>query len=325
MTCSRTGHKIDCVEEAKRVIRDEANALLVLADHLPERFEDAVELILNSSGRVVVSGIGKSGHIGRKISSTMASLGQKSFFLHPSEAQHGDLGMLDENDVLLLISYSGEAVELFPVLDFAKRIGSKVISISKSATSTLAKNSDVPLVLPDITEAGTFGIAPTVSSTNTLALGDALAMALLAEKGFTREQFKTFHPGGALGRGLTPVRDIMHREMPLIQTGDSMQNALLTMTSFSFGCVGVLGKDASLVGIITDGDLRRNMCVDLLAKSVDDVMTANPITICKDILASELLHLMEEAKITNIFVTDAHNIPLGIVHIHDLLQNSIKR
>ena len=199
---------MDFVNEAKRVIIEEAKALELLAENLPTHFEEAVETIINSQGRLVVSGIGKSGHIGRKISSTMASLGQKSFFLHPSEAQHGDLGMLDKNDILLLLSYSGEAVELIPVIDFARRFGIKIISISKSNETTLAKNSDISLNLPPIKEACPLGVAPTVSSTTTLALGDALAIALLSKRGFTKEQFKTLHPGGALGKTLSTVFDI---------------------------------------------------------------------------------------------------------------------
>ena len=310
---------IDFIEEAKRVILEEAKALEILAENLPEFFKEAVELIANSDGRLVVSGIGKSGHIGRKISSTMASLGQKSFFLHPSEAQHGDLGMLDKRDVLLLISYSGEAIELLPVINFAKRFGIKIISITKSNNSTLAKNSDIALILPNMKEAGSFGIAPTVSSTNTLALGDALAMALLSKRGFTTEQFRMLHPGGALGKGLSLIFDIMHKEIPLVESGKNMQDALITMTKFGFGCVGIIDKNHVLVGMITDGDLRRHMSDDLLTKSVDDIMTKDPIIIDKNIIASELIHTMEEKKITNVFVIDENKKPKGLIHIHDLL------
>lgn len=313
----------DCLEEAKRVILEEAKALEVLATNLPDHFKDAVELIGKSEGRLVISGIGKSGHIGRKISSTMASLGQKSFFLHPSEAQHGDLGMLDRKDVLLLISYSGEAIELFPVIDFAKRIGIKIISISKSQDSTLAKNSDVPLILPNMKEAGSFGIAPTVSSTNTLALGDALSMALLSYRGFTKEQFRMLHPGGALGKGLSLIFDVMHKKIPIVQSGENMQKALLTMTEFGFGCVGIVDSNERIIGIITDGDLRRNMSEDLLKRTVDEIMTSMPITVTHNILASELLRLMEEKKITNIFVTNEDGCPIGLVHIHDILAKKI--
>ena len=311
------------LNEAKRVILEEARALEVLANNLPKQFSDAIEAIANSQGRLVVSGIGKSGHIGRKISSTMASLGQKSFFLHPSEAQHGDLGMLDKGDILLLISYSGEAIELLPVIDFAKRFGNKIISISKNENSTLAKNSDIPLILPNLGEAGSFGIAPTISSTNTLALGDALAMALLSYRGFTKEQFKILHPGGALGRGLSLIFDIMHRKIPVVKSSDNMQDALVEMTKFGFGCVGVVNKNTELVGIITDGDLRRKMSQDILTKSVVEIMTKNPISVSKNITASELLHTMEEKKITNIFVVNESKTPIGLVHIHDILTRKI--
>ncbi len=309
--------------EARRVVLEEARALEVLADNLPACFSDAVEAIAKSEGRLVVSGIGKSGHIGRKISSTMASLGQKSFFLHPSEAQHGDLGMLDKHDILLLISYSGEAIELLPVIDFAKRFGNKIISISKSENSTLAKNSDIALILPNLGEAGSFGIAPTISSTSTLALGDALAMALLSYRGFTREQFKILHPGGALGRGLSLIFDIMHRKIPIVKVSDNMQNALIEMTKFGFGCVGVVNAKTELIGIITDGDLRRKMSTDILMKCVIDIMTANPISVSKNITASELLHTMEEKKITNIFVINEDKAPIGLVNIHDILTRKI--
>ena len=312
-------HSAIFIDEAKRVILDEARALEVLANNLPERLSDAIDVIAKSEGRLVVSGIGKSGHIGRKISSTMASLGQKSFFLHPSEAQHGDLGMLDKRDVLLLISYSGEAIELVPVIDFAKRFGNKIISISKSEKSTLAKNSEIPLILPDIGEAGSFGIAPTISSTNTLALGDALAMALLAHRGFTKDQFKALHPGGALGRRLSLIYDIMHREIPIVSSDKNMQEALCEMTKYGFGCVGIVNSDKMLVGIITDGDLRRKMSSDILTKSVNEIMTKNPISVSSNIIASELLHIMEEKKITNVFVINEDKAPIGLVHIHDIL------
>ena len=314
---------MDFMNEARQVILDEANALKILAENLPAQFEEAVNVISNSCGRLVVSGIGKSGHIGRKISSTMASLGQKSFFMHPSEAQHGDLGMLDTQDVLLLISYSGESIELLPVIDFAKRFGNQIISISKNKNSTLAKNSDIPLILPDMQEAGSFGIAPTVSSTTTLALGDALAMALLSKKGFTKEQFKVLHPGGSLGKGLTLIFDIMHQEMPMVFLTDNMQNAILEMTKYGYGCVGIVDNRNKLVGIITDGDLRRKMNNNIMASSISEIMTYNPISVNSNITSSELLNIMENKKITNVFVVNKNEMPIGIIHIHDLLVNKI--
>ncbi|MDR1391062.1 MAG: KpsF/GutQ family sugar-phosphate isomerase [Holosporales bacterium] len=311
------------LDEAKRVIIEEAEALKLLAEQLPQTFEGAVELILNSDGRLVVSGIGKSGHIGKKISATMSSLGQKSFFLHPSEAHHGDLGMLDEKDVLLLISYSGESVELFPVINFAKRLGIKIVSISKNDNSTIARNSDFSLCLPIIKEACPFGAAPTVSSTTTLALGDALSIALLSKRGFTREQFKMIHPGGALGKNLSFVFDIMHKDAPILKTGESMQEAIIIISKFGFGCVGITDHEGKFVGVITDGDLRRSMCEELLSKSVDEVMTRTPVIIDKNVPALELLHMMETRKITSIFVLDENKYPMGIVHIHDLLLKKI--
>ncbi len=314
---------MDFLKEAKRVIIEESNALRLLAENLPTQFEKAIELIFDSKGRLVVSGIGKSGHIGRKISSTMSSLGQKSFFLHPSEAHHGDLGMLDKNDILLLISYSGEALELIPVIDFAKRFGIKIISISKNNETTLAKNSDISLSLPSIKEACPLGVAPTVSSTTTLALGDALAIALLSKRGFTKEQFKILHPGGALSKTLSSVFDIMHKKIPLMKTGSNMQEALITMSEFGFGCVGIVDNTGKLIGIITDGDLRRNMCNDLLQKEADQIMTKSPITIDRNIPVSELLHIMESKKITNIYVLNSDKKPIGLVHIHDIITRKI--
>ncbi|MDR0630523.1 MAG: KpsF/GutQ family sugar-phosphate isomerase, partial [Holosporales bacterium] len=250
---------VDCIKEAIRVILEEAEGLKALAYSLPDNFLDAIELIFNATGSLVISGVGKSGHIGRKIASTMASMGQRSFFLHPSEACHGDLGMIDADDILLLISYSGESSELFPVVDFAKRFGNKIISISKNADSPLANNSDIALILPDLKEACLLGVAPTVSSTVTLALGDALAVSLLSKRGLTKEQFKAFHPGGAIGKTLSSVFDIMRQDIPIVTSGESMQKGILTMSQFSLGCVGVVDGNGKLVGMITDGDLRRNM------------------------------------------------------------------
>ena len=310
------------LDEARRVVIEEAQALELLANNLPSTFKSAVNAIYESTGRLIVAGIGKSGHIGRKISSTMASLGQKSFFMHPSEAQHGDLGMIDPSDVLLLISYSGEAVELLPIIDFAKRFGNKIISISKSDDSTLAQNSDIHLCLPNVKEACPLGVAPTVSSTMTLALGDALSVALLSKRGFSREEFKTLHPGGALGKSLCFVFEIMHKgsELPISKSGDSMQQAIVTMTKCGLGCIGITDHQNGLVGIITDGDLRRHMADDLLLKSVNDVMTKTPVSINKNIPASELLFIMETKKITSIFILNQNNEPFGIVHINDLLK-----
>ncbi len=320
-----SGFMINYIEEAKRVIREESDALKILSENLPENFESAIETIYMSEGRLVVVGIGKSGHIGRKISSTMSSLGQKSFFVHPSEAHHGDLGMIDPRDIILFISYSGESQELFPVIEYTKRIGCKTISITKNNESKLARNTDIILRLPDIKEACPLGIAPTVSSTMTLALGDAMSISLLSKRGFTKEQFKMLHPGGQIGQNLMFSYDIMHKndELPIIKSGSSMKEAIISMTMYSLGCVGIVDHNNKLDGIITDGDLRRNMSNDLLTKKVDDIMTKNPISISKNILANEVLHMMEEKKITCVFVVDEKKQPIGVIHLHDILRKKI--
>ncbi len=311
------------IEEARRVIKEEAAALELLAQNLPENFEHAIDSIFKSDGRLVVTGIGKSGHIGKKISSTMSSLGQKSFFMHPSEAHHGDLGMIDQKDILLLISYSGEAIELLPIIEFAKRLGNKIISISKSKDSTLAKNSDIALCLPEAREACPLGIAPTVSSTMTLALGDAMAVALLTKRGFSKEDFKFLHPGGALGQSLMFVFELMNKNLPLAKLKESMQSALLTMTKFGLGCVGVVDDSNKFVGIITDGDLRRNMSASLLSKTVDEIMTKDPLSINQNLMASEVLFIMESKKITSLFVLNHEDKPIGVIHLHDILRRKI--
>jgi arabinose-5-phosphate isomerase len=314
---------MDIVDEARRTIQKEAEALNILAKNMPPNFTAAVELILQSRGRLVVSGIGKSGHIGRKISSTMSSLGQKSFFVHPSEAPHGDLGMIDPDDVLLLISYSGESIELLPVMEFGKRIGTKIISISGHRKSMLSENADVPLQLPSIEEACPLGVAPTSSSTATLALGDALAISLLMCRCFSHEQFKALHPGGTLGRNLSFAFDVMRKEIPLLSFGQSMQKAVISMTEGKLGCIGIVDTVGRLVGVITDGDLRRHMSDNLLSLKVGDVMTSNPVTIGKNMFLADVLKLMEDKKITNVFVLSDDGAPIGVIHIHDIVQEKI--
>jgi arabinose-5-phosphate isomerase len=253
----------------------------------------------------------------------MSSLGQKSFFVHPSEAPHGDLGMIDTEDVLLAISYSGKSVELLPIVEFCKRIGVKIISISGHMTSTLSKNSDVALHLPVIEEACPLGITPTSSSTATLALGDALAISLLSRRRFSRERFKELHPGGILGRKLSFAFDVMRKEIPLLSLGQSMQQAVISMTEGKLGCVGIIDVDGKLAGVITDGDLRRNMSDNLLSLSVDNVMTKTPVTISKDVFLVDVLVMMESKKITNIFVVREDGIPIGVIHIHDVVTEKI--
>jgi arabinose-5-phosphate isomerase len=312
------------IEYGRQVIEEEAEGLRILSENMPSNFLDAVNAIYECDGRLIVAGIGKSGHIGRKISSTMSSTGQKSFFIHPSEAHHGDLGMIDSNDVILLISCSGEARELFPVIEYAKRIGVKTISITKNEKSNLAKNTDIVLCLPDIPEGcKTIGCLPTVSSTMTLALGDAMAVSLLSMRGFTNEQFKTLHPGGAIGYRLTSVHEIMHRndEIPLVNNGALMKDTIIIMSEKGLGCVGVVDRHSSkMIGIITDGDLRRHMSDHVLSENVENVMTRNPVCIKHNILLSEMLHIMENRKITCVFVLNEDDIPIGCIHIHDILQ-----
>lgn len=312
------------LKQAQNVIKQEAEALIILMDKIDQSFLNAIELISNSSGNLVISGIGKSGHIGRKISSTLSSTGQRSLFIHPSEAHHGDLGMISENDILLLISNSGESVELFPVIDYAKRIGIKIISISNKKESTLAQNSDIPLILPKISEASPIGLVPTVSSTMTLALGDAIAICLLSKKGFSINDFKKLHPGGDIGNKLTFVYDIMRKDqnLPLINEQSLMDDAIVVMTKYAMGCAGITNQNKQLIGIITDGDLRRHMSNNILLKSVKEIMTKSPICIIGNVLASEALRILEEKKITSAFITE-NNIPIGMIHIHDLLKLKI--
>ncbi|MDR1233813.1 MAG: KpsF/GutQ family sugar-phosphate isomerase [Holosporales bacterium] len=310
-------------DEARRVIQEEATALEFLASNLPGNFEDAVEMIYMGHGRLIISGIGKSGLIGRKIAATMASIGQKSFYLHPSEASHGDLGMIDSSDILLLLSMSGESLELLPVIDFAKRYGNRIISISQNTESSLSRNADISIILPDFKEACSIGFAPTVSSTMTLAIGDAIAMSLIIKRGFTLEQFKSLHPGGAIGAKLSFVRDVMRTEIPIVQIGTDMQRAILVMSEYGCGCVGIVDDSNRLSGIITDGDLRRHMSTGLLRLFVDDVMTLNPYCVDDSMLCTEALHIMETRKITSLFVMGMGPAPIGMIHIHDLIMMKI--
>ena len=282
----------------------------------------AIALIVKAQGRVIVSGIGKSGHVSRKIASTLASTGTPASFVHPAEASHGDLGMITPQDVVLILSNSGESAELRDMLDYVKRFKVPLIAICSRSESSLAKAADVVLLCPQALEACPIGMAPTTSTLLQLALGDALAVALLDDKGFSPSDFRAFHPGGKLGAQLKHVRDIMHSfdALPLVNSGSDMGAALVVMSSKSFGCVGVVAATGQLLGIITDGDLRRHMSPSLLQHSVDDIMTANPKTITPDMLAVQALERLNAAKITSVFVVDAQGKPAGLVHIHDLLR-----
>ncbi|MEQ8604980.1 MAG: KpsF/GutQ family sugar-phosphate isomerase [Marivibrio sp.] len=326
----RDGQAVRDLEAGRRVLRLEGAALAACADALDGAFTQAVSLLgdpdrSRRSGRVVVTGMGKSGHVGRKIAATFASTGTPSQFVHPAEASHGDLGMITERDAILALSNSGETPELSDVLSYAKRYEIPIVAITSRADSTLARVASAALVLPDQPEAATMGLAPTTSTTMAMALGDALAVALLERKGFTASDFKLFHPGGKLGRQLARVEDLMHRgeEVPLIGPDAPMQDVLLVMTSKHFGCVGIADADGPLQGIITDGDLRRHMSPDLMHRRAGDIMTENPIAIAPDKMASETLALMNGRQITALFVVDRDGRPVGVVHIHDFLRAGV--
>ena len=310
----------------RRVIGIEAAALAALEGTLGESFVRAVETMLAARGRVIVSGMGKSGHVARKIAATLASTGTPAQFVHPAEASHGDLGMITGDDAVLLLSNSGETPELADLIAYTRRFGIPLIGVAGKADSTLLRAADIALLLPPAPEACSVGLAPTTSTTMTLALGDALAVALMEHRRFTPEDFRGLHPGGRLGARLATVADLMHSgdDMPLTTTGSGMPEALIEMTRKGFGVVGVVDADGSLVGIVTDGDLRRHMD-GLLDRSVAAVMTRAPRTIATTALASEALGTMNARKITTLFATDpeAPGRPAGILHIHDCLRAGV--
>lgn len=315
------------IEEAKKVIRIEAAALSALADSIDSSFEKAVRMILASKGRVIVTGMGKSGLIGQKIASTMASTGTPAFFLHPGEALHGDLGMIIKGDVVIAISNSGETEEVLRILPIVKRIGAELISMTGKPASTLAKTGDVHLNIAIKEEACPLGLAPTASTTATLAMGDALAVALLVEHGFKAEDFALFHPGGALGKKLLlSVNDMMHSgsAVPLVGADMLMKQAIFEITSKGLGCTGVLDADGALAGVVTDGDLRRALekGTDFLDHPARELMTGNPKRILRNELAAKGLQKMEQHSITSLFVFEDENSkkPVGILHLHDLLK-----
>jgi arabinose-5-phosphate isomerase len=312
------------LDVARTVLATEAAGLRALAAALDERFAAAVGLLAAAGGRVVVSGMGKSGHVGRKIAATFASTGTPSLFVHPAEASHGDLGMIVPGDAVLALSNSGETAELADLIAHARRFALPLVGVTGRADSALARAADVALVLPAAREACPMGLAPTTSTTMQLALGDALAVALLTRRGFSPADFQSFHPGGRLGARLKRVCDLMHAgaEMPLAPPDTVMDAALLLMTEKRFGCLGVVGGDGRLIGIVTDGDLRRAMGPTLLERRVGEIMTASPLTIGPDALAAEALHAMNAGPrpVTALFVIDAHQRPVGVLHVHDLLR-----
>jgi arabinose-5-phosphate isomerase len=317
----------DDLAVARAVLRTEANGLQALATGLEDGFTRAVELLAGATGRVVVSGMGKSGHVGRKVAATLASTGTPALFVHPAEASHGDLGMIVPGDAVLALSNSGETVELADLVAHSRRFGLPLVAITARAESALAKAADVALTLPDAAEACPMGLAPTTSTTMQMALGDALAVALLTRRGFTEADFRQFHPGGRLGTRLQRVRDLMHTDeaVPLALPDMVMDRALLMITEKRFGCLGVVDLAGRLAGIVTDGDLRRAMGPDLLSRQVGDIMTRSPRTIAPDALAVEALHVMNarERPITTLFAVDPDGRPVGILHIHDLLRAGI--
>jgi arabinose-5-phosphate isomerase len=316
------------VQSALRTLDAEGGGIAAitaaLQSDLRAPFTAAADLIRNAKGRLIVTGLGKSGHIGRKIAATFASTGTPAFFVHAAEASHGDLGMITADDVILALSWSGEQPEMKNLISYAARFRIAVIAMTAERESSLAKAADVALTLPKAREACPHNLAPTTSSLMMLALGDALAIALLEGRGFTSTDFSVLHPGGKLGAMLKYTRDLMHAgdAVPLKPLGTKMSDALVEMTSKGFGCVGIVDARGHIVGIVTDGDLRRHMVPDLMTATVDEVMTKNPKTIDRDVLAGEALEILNSSKITTLIVTDAGK-PVGIVHLHDFLRAGV--
>lgn len=328
-TCSvmtidvRDGQSADIVS-ARRVLENEARALDALAASLGTEFVKAVETLAAVKGRVIVTGMGKSGHVARKIAATMASTGTPAFFVHPAEASHGDLGMVTGEDCVIALSNSGETSELGDIAAYSRRFAIPLVSITSRPASTLAVSADVSLVLPPIPEACPMGLAPTTSTTMMLALGDALAVALLERKSFSAADFKVFHPGGNLGQRLLKVADLMHTGdgLPAVPLDATMDQVLLVMTAKSLGCAGVVDAEGTLEGIITDGDLRRHMRSDLLSLTAREVMTTHPKAVAPNLLAAEALRMMNEKKITGLFVCEAGKL-VGVLHVHDCLRAGV--
>lgn len=309
---------------AIRTINSEIDTIIKLRDSLDKSLTEALNILQASKGRIILTGMGKSGHIGRKIAASLASTGTPAFFVHPAEASHGDLGMITEDDVVIAISNSGESRELVDILNYCKRFGIKLIAITKNSESSLAKACDIVLKLPNNGEACPLGLAPTNSTTATLVLGDILTAGLIQRKGFTKADFNERHPGGKLGSILKHISDLMHTasEMPILEENSNMQQVLLEMTSKRLGCVGFINQQGELTGMLTDGDLRRCLTPEILNKKAVEIMTKNPKTISKDVMASEAMKIMHDKKITNIFIVE-DNKPIGVIHIHDLLNNGV--
>ncbi|HEY8614358.1 MAG TPA: KpsF/GutQ family sugar-phosphate isomerase [Roseomonas sp.] len=313
------------LDDARRTLRLEAGGLdalrTALDGALGKAFEQAVSVIGDAGGRVIVTGMGKSGHVGRKIAATLASTGTPAYFVHPAEASHGDLGMIGDDDVVLALSWSGEAPELADVIAYARRWGITLIAITSRATSALGSAADIPLILPVMPEACPNGLAPTTSTTMQVAMGDALAVALLSRRGFSAQDFRRFHPGGKLGSQLRKVRDVMHTgaEVPTVPEDATLSRSIMEMTGKRFGTTAVVDGEGYLVGVVTDGDLRRAFQAGFVDGPVREAMSRQPRTIGPDALAEEALHLMNERRITSLFVLE-HGRPAGILHLHDLLR-----
>jgi arabinose-5-phosphate isomerase len=314
------------IESALRVVTTERNGLVALEEALTNGlagpFCNAVNIIGGISGRLIVTGVGKSGHIGTKLAATFASTGTPAFFVHPAEANHGDLGMIGRDDAILAMSWSGESQELQGILSYSRRFSIPLIAMTAGENSTLAREADVVLLLPKVQEACPHGLAPTTSTVLQLAMGDAIAISLLEARGFTPNDFRVFHPGGKLGASLTHVRDIMHTgdRLPLVRQGTPMPEAIVTLSHKHFGCVAVLDDDGKLAGIVTEGDMARNLSRNLAELCVDDVMTRTPKTIKPSTLATAALAILNQHSIGALLVVDEDNRPIGLVHFHDLLR-----
>jgi arabinose-5-phosphate isomerase len=316
----------DFLKDARTVLSQESHALLLLADTLGETFIKAIHLIDQCTGRLIVTGMGKSGHIARKIAATLSSTGQPAYFVHPGEASHGDLGMITKDDVIIALSFSGETKEIYPLVAYAKRFDIPLIAITKNETSSLAHHSDCLLKLPSVKEACPMGLAPTTSTTMMMALGDALAVTLLKKRGFSKKDFGLFHPGGSLGQQLVLVRDRMHHgdEMPLCSLKTSMVTVVDIISTKNFGCVGIIDESGKMRGIITDGDLRRSIQkgIDFTKSYAKDIMKKDPITIAPSLLMAEALKFLQQKSITSLFVVEEEK-PCGLIHIHDFLKSGV--
>ena len=315
--------KVNYLGSAKRALEIESQALQKLKKSIGKEFLSVINVLSKIKGRIIISGVGKSGHVGKKIAATLSSTGTPSMFIHPTEASHGDLGMITKSDAIILLSNSGESPELDDMITYAKRYNLPLVGITSKRKSTLVNSTEKILLLLEFREACPLKLAPTTSTTMMMALGDALAISLLEKRSFSSENFKKFHPGGQLGSKMQTVKDLMHkgREMPLIESNKKMGSMLILMTEKRLGCVGIVNQKKSLIGVVTDGDLRRNMNKNIINKKASEVMTKKPKVVKEDTLVGEALSLMNSTKITSLFVC-ANTKPVGIVHVHDLLRLS---